>query len=248
MATSTHGQEAPRPDTVGAAPTGEPASASQPVGEARGRRSLPPWFPVPFLVVVIAFVQLTLPPSVTLGPIWLIPAIELIGIPLTWAIWHWSQMDGFPLTDEVLDRLMAAYLCFLTAASCMNAALLLTTLLSKTGDTPGRLLLAGFSVLAINVLTFGLIYWWLDGGGPRRRALGEVGAADFQFPQQSAGQQWKPAMVDYLYTAYTNTIAFSPTDTMPLTHRVKVLFTVQSAISLVTVLVTVSRAINMLPM
>ena len=54
-------------------------------------------------------------------------------------------------------------------------------------------------------------------------------------------------MLDYFYTAYTNIIAFSPTDTMPLTHRVKLLFTLQSAISLVTILVTVSRAINMIP-
>ena len=52
---------------------------------------------------------------------------------------------------------------------------------------------------------------------------------------------------DYLYTAYTNLVAFSPTDTMPLTRRVKLLFTLQSVITLVTILVTVSRAINMLP-
>ena len=97
------------------------------------------------------------------------------------------------------------------------------------------------------MLTFGLIYWWIDGGGPRRRATGQVTVWDFQFPQQAASQKWTPALPDYLYAAYTNIIAFSPTDTMPLSHRVKALFTLQSAISLVTVLVTVSRAINMLP-
>jgi hypothetical protein len=76
---------------------------------------------------------------------------------------------------------------------------------------------------------------------------GAVTRWDFQFPQQAAGQAWTPALVDYLYTAYTNIIAFSPTDTMPLTHRVKLLFTMQSAISLVTILVTVSRAVNLIP-
>ena len=57
---------------------------------------------------------------------------------------------------------------------------------------------------------------------------------------------WQPTLPDYLFTAYTNIIAFSPTDTMPLTHRVKFLFTVQSSVSLLTILVTVSRAINLI--
>lgn len=104
-------------------------------------------------------------------------------------------------------------------------------------------------MLGVNVLTFALIYWWLDGGGPRVRAMGEVEAWDFQYPQQASGQSdWTPRLSDYLYTAYTNLVAFSPTDTMPLTGRVKLLFTLQSAIALVTILVTVSRAINMLPL
>jgi len=209
---------------------------------------LPPWYPVPFLVVVIAVVQLFLPDSVTIGPIWLIPVVELLGIPLSWVIWTWSRSGRFPVGDEVLGQAMAAYLCFLAAASGLNAALLLRTLLYDVGEEPGRLLFAGFAVLAINVLTFGLIYWWIDGGGPRKRVLGLATRWDFQFPQQAGGHDWTPSMLDYLFTAYTNIIAFSPTDTMPLTHRVKALFTVQSAISLVTVLVTVSRAINMLPM
>ena len=228
------------PGTTGPAQAPAPGEAPVP--------GLPPWYPVPFIVVIIAAVQLFLPPSVTLGPIWLIPVIELIGIPLTWAIWSLSRRDAFPVTDEVLGQVLAAYLCFLAAASALNAALLLRTLLYDVPETPGRLLFAGFAVLAINVLTFGLIYWWIDGGGPRRRSLGHARRPDFQFPQQAAGQDWTPSITDYLYTAFTNTVAFSPTDTMPLTHRVKALFAVQSAISLVTVLVTVSRAINMLPM
>jgi hypothetical protein len=87
----------------------------------------------------------------------------------------------------------------------------------------------------------------LDGSGPKNRAGGSVVTWDFQFPQQAAGEKWTPAIVDYLYTAYTNIIAFSPTDTMPLTPRVKLLFTMQSAISLMTILVTLSRAVNMIP-
>ena len=67
-----------------------------------------------------------------------------------------------------------------------------------------------------------------------------------QFPQQASGMKWTPTLPDYLFTAYTNIIAFSPTDTMPLSHRAKLLFTLQSSVSLVTILVTVSRAINLI--
>ena len=223
-------------------------AAAAPGGAAAPTYRLPPWYPVPFVVVVIAVVQLLLPDSVTIGPLWLIPVVELVGIPLSWAIWHLARTGAFAADDELLGRGMAAYLCFLAAASALNAALLLRTLLYDVGETPGRLLVAGFAVLAINVLTFGLIYWWIDGGGPRKRALGLADDWDFQFPQQASGHDWTPTLIDYLFTAYTNIIAFSPTDTMPLSHRVKALFTIQSAISLVTVLVTVSRAINMLPL
>ena len=204
---------------------------------------------VPAVVIVIVAIQLTLPPTVTIGPLWLIPLIELVGIPLGIAIRAWPRRDGTWRTDRFMDRSMDVYLCFLAAASALNAVLLLTTLLSGSEDSPVRLLLAGFGVLVINVFTFGLIYWWIDGGGPVKRATGQVVQWDFQYPQQASGpeqtsgQAWTPRMLDYFYTAYTNIIAFSPTDTMPLTHRVKMLFTLQSSISLVTILVITSVAL-----
>ena len=131
----------------------------------------------------------------------------------------------------------------------MNALLLLLSLLSGTSESGVALLFAGFGVLIINVLSFGLVYWWIDGGGPGIRLAGEVTHPDFLFPQQGMeGQEkWHPTLIDYLFTAYTNIIAFSPTDTMPLTHRVKALFTVQSATALLTIVVTLSRAINLIP-
>ena len=70
---------------------------------------------------------------------------------------------------------------------------------------------------------------------------------DFLFPQQASPTTWRPGLIDYLFTAYTNIIAFSPTDTMPLTHRVKILFTVQSSAALLTIVITLSRAINLIP-
>jgi hypothetical protein len=57
---------------------------------------------------------------------------------------------------------------------------------------------------------------------------------------------WKPRFGDYLYVSLTNQTAFSPTDTMPLSRRVKVLMGVQGVAALMTTGVIVARAVNLL--
>jgi uncharacterized membrane protein len=61
-----------------------------------------------------------------------------------------------------------------------------------------------------------------------------------------APRDWKPSFVDYLYVSLTNQTAFSPTDTMPLTTRVKLLMAVQGVAGLVTTGVIVAHAVNIL--
>jgi uncharacterized membrane protein len=51
---------------------------------------------------------------------------------------------------------------------------------------------------------------------------------------------------DYLYLAFTTSFAFSPTDTLPLTRRAKMLMLLQSAISVVTLTGIAGAAINIL--
>ncbi|HQZ84578.1 MAG TPA: hypothetical protein PLB21_02980 [Actinomycetota bacterium] len=194
-----------------------------------------------FVVLAIAGIQLQLPDTVTVGPFWLIPAIEVLGAPGLLMVLKAAGTPG-----RALRTGLYAYLIFLVAASVLNAMLLLRSLLDDTEESGKILLFAGFGVLFINVLSFALVYWQLDGGGPKARRSKPLGRPDFLFPQQDKYPEWQPTLPDYLFTAYTNIIAFSPTDTMPLTHRVKFLFTVQSSVSLLTILVTVSRAINLI--
>ena len=198
-------------------------------------------YQVAVVVLAIATIQMLLPDQVTIGAKWLIPAIEVIGAPAALII-----MRASGLASHWIRRGITAFLGFLVLASVLNAALLLVSMLRGVEDSGGELLFAGFGVLIINVLSFGIVYWWVDGGGPFQRAEGHGANWDFQFPQQASGMAWTPRLPDYLFTAYTNIIAFSPTDTMPLSHRAKFLFTVQSSVSLVTILVTVSRAINLI--
>jgi uncharacterized membrane protein len=61
-----------------------------------------------------------------------------------------------------------------------------------------------------------------------------------------APSEWEPHYLDYLYLAFTNATAFSPTDTMPLTRAAKTLMLVQSAISLVVALMIIARAVGIL--
>jgi hypothetical protein len=44
--------------------------------------------------------------------------------------------------------------------------------------------------------------------------------------------------------SFTNSIAFSPTDAMPLTRRTKMLMLSESAVSALTILLVAARAVN----
>ena len=61
-----------------------------------------------------------------------------------------------------------------------------------------------------------------------------------------APEGWRPGFLDYLYVSFTNATAFSPTDTMPLSHPAKAVMALQSATALATVALVVARAVNIL--
>jgi hypothetical protein len=101
-----------------------------------------------------------------------------------------------------------------------------------------------------NVIVFALWYWELDRGGPASRAAARRIHPDFLFPQMSVPDlvhpDWEPAFVDYLFLAFTNATAFSPTDTMPLSRWAKMAMMVQASISVVVVALVIARAVNIL--
>ena len=53
--------------------------------------------------------------------------------------------------------------------------------------------------------------------------------------------------LDYLALAYNTATAFSPTDVLPLSRRAKMLMTLESGISLLTLVIVAARAVNALP-
>jgi len=64
--------------------------------------------------------------------------------------------------------------------------------------------------------------------------------------RSSAKSGWVPGFLDYLYVSITNSSAFSPTDTMPLSPRAKMLMASQSVSSLVLSVLVISRGISLL--
>ena len=142
-----------------------------------------------------------------------------------------------------------ALLGLLVASDAVAVSVLLAALVGSSAESlsAGELLAHGAVVWLSNIITFGLLFWQLDEGGPRLRAERGRPDPDFQFPQDvSRRAGWSPRLSDYLYVALTNAIAVSPTDTMPLTRRAKGLMAVESLISYAVVILVVSRAVNVL--
>lgn len=217
------------------------------------------WFARSSIVVIIVL-QLLIVNKLTLGPRWLAPALEVALLaPLSFAT-AWTQGMAREASSELhwlsvararrLIRRMALALTMLVTV--MNFASLLYLVKALLGGHAGSsgqsLLLDAINIWATNVIAFALWYWSIDRGGPASKGLTNVEEDDFLFPQMTiaACEHWSPGFTDYLYLSFTNATAFSPTDTMPLSERAKLLMMAESGISLLTLALVAARAVNIL--
>jgi hypothetical protein len=145
-------------------------------------------------------------------------------------------------------RIALAGMAVITFALTVSAIFLIDALLtSRTQAIP---LLRDAALLWVsNLLTFALWYWEVDGGGPSHRHTTHGQSTDFAFPQTILASEddepkWVPEFLDYVFLAFNTSTAFSPTDTMVLARRAKLMMMYQSILSLVTVAVIAARAIN----
>lgn len=136
-----------------------------------------------------------------------------------------------------------------TALELFGVFHLIQLLLAEDENIHGAELLAsGAYFWTSNVLVFGLWYWLIDRGGPHARSVNHPKPPDFFFPETAAGvqAQWMPGLTEYMYLAFTNATAFSPTDTLPLSGRARAFMTAESIISLVVIALVTARAVNIL--
>jgi uncharacterized membrane protein len=201
--------------------------------------------PALLATLAVAALYLLLPEALTLGPGVLFPVVAVICIvPLTIA-------DALGRRHPVLRWLALALLTGTAFANLSALVLLVRELIASRSSMTGRELLAGaLTVWLANLVVFALAYWELDRGGPRRRETDGGGTPDFVFPQMTDAKElmpgWQPAFSDYLYTSTTNAMAFSPTDTMPISGWAKLFMSVQSISSFVLVVLVTARAVNIL--
>jgi len=213
-------------------------------GRPRRERRWPPAIALLALVLLPALV----PDHLTLGPRWLLPGIG--------SIFLLALIVVNPVRDSravTAARVLAIGLTVLliVGAAYMTVRLVDDLIHGGPSTANGTVLLSsGALVWVNNNIVFALLYWELDSGGPATRARGDRPVGGLAFPQQITPQLapagWRPVFGDYLYLGLTNSLAFSPTDVMPLALWAKATMALQSLISFGVVALVIANAVGVL--
>jgi hypothetical protein len=221
-------------------------------------RSGEPRLPAALAVLLAIALYAALPQRLLLGPRLAVPLLEAaLFVPLVIA-----NPRRMTRQNRWLRLLSIALVLLIAATNAFSLALLIRALVSGVAHQGTELLLAAAGVWMTNVLVFALAFWELDRGGPVVRAhtpRPRLPTADFRFPQDedhdainevaarsAAKSGWVPGFIDYLYVSLTNSSAFSPTDTMPLSPRAKLLMSVESVSALMLSILVISRGVSLL--
>ncbi|HEY6795852.1 MAG TPA: hypothetical protein VI248_14325 [Kineosporiaceae bacterium] len=206
-----------------------------------------PRLPVTIAVAFMIIMQALLPDRLTLTANWVMPVVETLILVVLFA----SNPRRVTHASRWLRLLSLGLIALASLANAWSAVSLVVGLVNgREGQDAGPLLITGGNIWLTNVVVFALWYWDLDRGGPGARARNERAKPDFLFPEMAsadlADADWEPHFVDYLYLAYTNATAFSPTDTLPFSRWSKLAMMLQSAVSLATGALVIARAVNIL--
>lgn len=198
------------------------------------------WWPAALAFVGLGVMYALVSDRLTVGSRWALLIVAIVAV-VGSRFLHWRGL----LTARRWFSI--AGLGAATLAVTLSAVFLIQALLTHSTEA-GNLLLDAAALWVSNMLTFALWYWEIDCGGPAHRHATNCGSSDFAFPQRviaDAGEAaWTPEFVDYLFLAFNTSTAFSPTDTMILARRAKLLMMYQSIVSLITIAVLAARAIN----
>jgi hypothetical protein len=213
---------------------------------------------VPTAAVLVAIVAYALlPENLLFAPRYVIGAVEVVLL-VTLVASNPRRLVRRTRLSRGASALLAATVI---VTNLVSLGMLVHSLV-KPSTSGGSLLLGAMQVWLTNVIGFALLYWELDRGGPvarRRLRRDELPAADWRFSHDENGDNvsevaatssersgWVPTFIDYLYLSLTNSSAFSPTDTMPLSTRAKALMGVEATAALLTTLLVIARAVGSL--
>jgi hypothetical protein len=225
--------------------------------EVPPRRSEPR---LPAAVATLAAIVLyaALPNELLIGPRILLPILET-ALLIALVAANPRRMNR---ENRLLRSLSTGLAVLIVLANLGALVFLLDALITGEAQEGRTLLLAAAQVWATNVIAYALLFWEMDRGGPVRRQTTkreDLPLADFRFPQDedhdtvvevargsSIQGNWVPAFLDYLYLSCTNSSAFSPTDTMPLSSRAKLLMMAESTSALLVSVLVIARAVGAL--
>jgi uncharacterized membrane protein len=207
-----------------------------------------PRWPMATAVLTATILYIGMPHRGRVPGWWVGPVLQLVLLGLLIA----QDRGRIDRRSATMHWLMVALLVVMTLGIALSVIILaIDILVAVRGVTATILLGRGAAIWVENVIVFSLWYWQLDRGGPAERAAGAPIPPSFAFPENAtpelAPAGWRPAYPDYLYLAYTNATAFSPTDTLPVRRWAKLTMMVQSTLSLVIAILVLARAINILP-
>ena len=231
--------------------------SGHPILDSRRHSTAEHRWPAAIAVVTAIALYAFLSDPLVVGPRYVVPVLGgLLLIPLV-------AVNPHRLSREVRPaRIASIVLVVLLAAANMSSLVRLIVALLDGNQKGVGLLLGALQVWLTNIIVFGLAYWELDRGGPVRRTQQDrdrLPAADFRFTHDentaavrevaltsSELSGWLPQFVDYLYVSLTNSSAFSPTDTMPLSTRAKCLMGFQSLTAFVISVLVIARAVSLI--
>jgi uncharacterized membrane protein len=199
------------------------------------------------LLVAIAL-PLLLPPKFSLGPRWVISVLEALLL-VTLTIADPGRIDRRSVAIRTLSLVLVVILVVGAAAA---TARLVVDLIRGGPETnsPGQLLRVGSIAWLYVIIAFSFLYWEFDGGGPEARYRAQPRFPDLAFPEhlnpRVARPNWRPEFFDYLYLAFTDATAFSPTDVMPMARWAKLAMAVQATACLLILGLVIARAVNIL--
>jgi len=221
-------------------------------------RRIPSWLrpgdpesrlPVLAALIVAIILQLVISRNYTLVPRWPLVLLEVLLLVVLVVLNPLRLTRSTLLGKYVTWVLLGAITVDNTLSAIVLDARIIT---GQVSNDPALLLGSGAAIFITNIIVFGIWYWELDRGGPFARRAGTRPYPDFLFPQMDPDTAklvrpgWRPTFVDYLYVSITNVMAFSPTDTMPLSRWAKMMMTVQAMVALSTAGLVIARAVNVL--
>lgn len=206
-----------------------------------------PIWHVQAVILAVIILQISLPDRFSVGPRFGLPFLETILLLLLN-----TTAKRTAVVKSLLRRVNSVSVLILIGLGNMYALQRLSHDLLVGGRISNghELIRAAINIYLTNIVVFALLYWEIDGGGPGKRRTEGSKKRDFVFAQMTLKDfvpaHWRPSFIDYLALSGTNALAFSPTDTMPITRRAKLLMLIQALVALATLGLAAARAVNIL--